>query len=235
MKKTTTASLLLKPQVLLAGFGLAVIVFGAIFISWYQRANRRALAPTAPDESSASFSNQAECVGIFDIVADGVQQPDDPQIPPTNNPGPAATPVASPTSAPTSAPTSVPIPTNAAVSGRMNQVNCTTVTGWACLASQPSQRLTIRVYRGNPNQPGASLLGTTTADVPRNTAVASACGGDPNHGFRFDITKFVGLSNADVVDFYATAVDPVTNQETLLDGAPLTYNQANCSNIQSNF
>ena len=62
--------------------------------------------------------------------------------------------------------------------------SCQASAGWACDPNDYNAALQIHFYADGPAGTGV-FLGATTANLPREAAVGTQCGGNPNHGFNY--------------------------------------------------
>jgi hypothetical protein len=100
--------------------------------------------------------------------------------------------------------------------GYHDGINSTTTWGWACDPDNYSQPLQIHFYKEN-----FVLIGSTTANLGREPAVGSACGGNPYHGFSWTIPE--SLKDGVQHYIYAYAIDLNGVANPLLGSSPKVY------------
>ena len=147
-----------------------------------------------------------------------------PAVCPTPPTGCQATTVTSDcTCAPFSCQSPSPTPPPLLPIGYLNGVKNGSVYGWACDADNFSIPISIYLYY---DAAGLNLLGSGNllADQPRELAVATQCGGYPNHGFVLATPSFLKDGKSHTI--YAQVVDygnPVGVDKRLwLSGSPIT-------------
>jgi len=84
--------------------------------------------------------------------------------------------------------------------GYHDTIGATLTEGWACDPDNYALPLSVHFYEGS------AYLGSTVANVQRETAVGSACGGNRNHGFRWTLPSFLRDGRAHTVTAYAINV-----------------------------
>jgi len=111
--------------------------------------------------------------------------------------------------------------------GTFDSVSCQLIQGWACDPDDYNQALAIHVYIDGPAGGGGTLLTTTTANVPREAAVASACGGNANHGFSVAVPTGIFQTGNRPIYVYAINIGSgSTNPQ--LSSSPKTLSTNSC-------
>jgi len=103
--------------------------------------------------------------------------------------------------------------------GSLDYAGCDYLSGWACDADNYSLPLDVHLYREGPMDGSGIFLSSVVADLPGGSSVGTACGGNPNHAFRYVIPEVLkdGLSHW----VYAYAVDiPGGINRPMLSGSP---------------
>jgi hypothetical protein len=104
--------------------------------------------------------------------------------------------------------------TNYTPAGKLEGANCTAFTGWACDKNNYSAALEIHFYADGPAGTG-TFIGSTVANIQRNSIVAESCGGDKNHGFSFSVPA--SLKNGRSHKIYAYAINTPAGANPLLN------------------
>lgn len=88
-------------------------------------------------------------------------------------------------------------------------------SGWACDPDFPSQPLQVHIYANGV------FIGATTANLAREAAVGTQCGGNTNAGWTFSFPPAVqaSLSRGGSIQAYAINIPTGTNSE--LSGSPM--------------
>lgn len=126
------------------------------------------------------------------------------------------------TKCPVATPTPAPTP-----KGEHSALNCTDTRGWACDASDYTQPLAIHFYKDGPVSSGGTFLGSVVANSPREAGVATACGGNANHGFVFNLPASMRDGRSHSVYAYAINIGSGSGN-SLLNSSPKTF-IFNCS------
>lgn len=105
--------------------------------------------------------------------------------------------------------------------GYLDQIiNCQKIIGWTCDPDKFDQSLIVHLYNGI-NAP-TNLIGSTVANVSRESAVAAQCGGNANHGFEFTVpVGLIGGRNHKIFA-YGINIDRGT-KDTHLTNSPLNF------------
>lgn len=106
--------------------------------------------------------------------------------------------------------------------GSIDNATCSTFKGWACDPNDYSQSLNIHFYADGQAGANGTLVGITTANLTRDSAVVTKCGGFSNHGFIFNTPK--SLKDGESHEVYAYAIDIGINStyNPKLGGSPKT-------------
>ncbi len=102
--------------------------------------------------------------------------------------------------------------------GNLEGGTCAAITGWTCDGDNYNASLRVDFYADGPAGTGTGL-GSATANLPRETAVANQCGGNPNHGFSFTIPAN-SLRDGRSHNIYAYGINIGSGTHTLLPGSP---------------
>jgi hypothetical protein len=105
--------------------------------------------------------------------------------------------------------------------GNFDGCNCTSMYGWTCDADSFSTSLGVNFYDG------ATFIGSTTANQPREPAVAALCGGNANHGFTFTTPESIKNGTSHTITAYAVNTPPGTNPS--LGSCTLTCSTPTCT------
>lgn len=117
----------------------------------------------------------------------------------------------------------IPITIGSSPKGTHDTASCTVAEGWTCDADNYNEALRVDLYDGPYAGSGANLLGNTTANVTRESAVGAQCGGNVNHGFSFTIPN--SIKDGQNHSIYAYAINAsTTGSNILLSGSPKTVN-----------
>ena len=105
---------------------------------------------------------------------------------------------------------------NAAISGWVDATNFAHSVadgfGWVCDAANPSTNFTVNLYSDGV------YIGSTSATVQRESAVAALCGGNANHGYVFHYPSSVLNGAAHSISAYVT----YNGSSTEIPGSPIT-------------
>jgi len=135
----------------------------------------------------------------------------------TVNPKPKQTPTPTPGKSPSPSPT--PGGTNLPTIGSFDNATCSLFQGWTCDENHYDQALRVDFYYDGP--PGSGkFLGSTTANIQREQAVANKCGGGANHGF--SSTTPAIIKDGYPHSIYAYAINVQVGNNPLLHGSPKT-------------
>lgn len=109
-----------------------------------------------------------------------------------------------------------------------------TAFGWACDANDFGAALEIHFYAEAPAGVGGTFIGAATANAGREAAVGSNCGGNPYHGFVFNLPASQRDGRSHALYAYAINIGPAAGNP-LLSGSPRTYtagpNDPWCQNV----
>lgn len=109
-----------------------------------------------------------------------------------------------------------------------------TAFGWACDANDFGAALEIHFYAEAPAGVGGTFIGAATANAGREAAVGSNCGGNPYHGFVFNLPVSQRDGRSHALYAYAINIGPAAGNP-LLSGSPRTYtagpNDPWCQNV----
>ncbi len=96
--------------------------------------------------------------------------------------------------------------------------DCTATSGWTCDADNYGASLRVDFYSG-PAGAGGTFMGSTTANVTREPAVGTQCGGNPNHGFVFNSYPAWMYDNT-ARDIYAYGINVGGGNNAILVASP---------------
>lgn len=113
-----------------------------------------------------------------------------------------------------------PTATPLKIKGSLDQVTCTTMAGWTCDSSNYSQALQVHFYADGEFGKGGRFIASTNANRTREAAVATACGGNANHGYQINLPD--SLKDGKSHKIYAYAIGLGSNGNPLLTGSPKT-------------
>ena len=100
--------------------------------------------------------------------------------------------------------------------GYHDAVDSTRTWGWACDPDNFSQPVAIHFYKENN-----VFIGATTANLGREPAVGNLCGGNPYHGFSWNIPESLKDGYQHYIYAYAIDLNGVANP--LLGGSPKLF------------
>lgn len=168
-------------------------------------------------KTACTGSGRSWCINTVGTYAGGYTCCVEGYVCGANNRGCVPKPTTPPAPVPTRTPTPAPTP-----KGNHGGIDCTKTWGWACDASNYATPLTIHFYKDGPYNGGGTLIGSTVANGARESAVAQACGGNPNHGFTFNIPASLKDGRQHSVYAYAINVGGGSGNPLLL-GSPRTF------------
>jgi hypothetical protein len=100
-------------------------------------------------------------------------------------------------------------------------ITCIESTGWACDPNDYNQPITINFYVNGAAGAGGTLLGSTIANLTRESTVGAACGGNIAHGFKFTLPASLQDGLPHEIYTYAVGLNP-PGFNSLLQGSPKT-------------
>ena len=104
--------------------------------------------------------------------------------------------------------------------------------GWACDPNNFAVPLAVHFYVDGPAGAGGTFIGSATASVWREVGVASACGGNPFHGFAFTLPASVRTGTARTLYAYAINIGPAASNP-LLNGSPKWFTLQSPPNLNA--
>ncbi len=105
--------------------------------------------------------------------------------------------------------------------GFHDSATCEAFSGWTCDEDNNYRNsVNVEFYADSPAGEG-TLIGSTVADLPRESAVGAECGGITNHGFKFTTPESV--KSGENRPIYAYAVDE-TGKKVSLNKSPKAVN-----------
>jgi hypothetical protein len=107
--------------------------------------------------------------------------------------------------------------------GWLDIANCNIIRGWTCDADDYSQALTVTLYEVINDQ--WVLVGSATANLTRETAVGTNCGGNTAHGF--SIPTPANLKDGGLHAIYAFGINIGAGGNKQLSGNPI---RISCTN-----
>ena len=120
--------------------------------------------------------------------------------------------------------------------------SCDAITGWSCDPEDYAAPLEIHFYADGPSGTG-TIIGTATANLPREAGVAASCGGNANHGFRFTTSAdYDIIRDGQSHTIYAYAINiGATGSNILLPASPKSFictpdtSEVTCTNLGGDF
>jgi hypothetical protein len=112
--------------------------------------------------------------------------------------------------------------------GNFDYAGCDVFSGWSCDADSYSTALSIHFY-ADGLAGGGTFVGSTTANLARESAVGSQCGGNVNHGFSFPVPA--SLMDGKPHTIYAYAINTPSGNNPLLtrNGKSITCAPSSCA------
>lgn len=114
--------------------------------------------------------------------------------------------------------------------GTFDQVGCeiNSVLGWTCDANNYNYAIDVHFYADGEAGAGGTMIGATTANKVRESAVGTQCGGNSTHGFEWTIPD--SLKDGQQHTIYAYGIDyPSQNNNPKLDGSPKIFTCGGCN------
>ncbi len=103
--------------------------------------------------------------------------------------------------------------------GTFDLANCSLIEGWTCDADDYNATLNVHLYKDGPYGSGI-FIASTSANITREPAVGSSCGGNPNHGFSYVTPP--SLMDSQPHTIYAYGIDIPSGTNSILNGNPKT-------------
>ncbi|MBI3332439.1 DUF11 domain-containing protein, partial [Candidatus Peregrinibacteria bacterium] len=119
-------------------------------------------------------------------------------------------------------------PSNQPPIGHLDGSNCEVLIGWACDADNFAGPIDVHLYNGPAGQ-GGQIVGSITANAPREAAVGQQCGGNVNHGFNFPVPA--SLKDGQPHQIFAYAINTPAGSNPPIGNVPLTIT---CAAAQTN-
>ncbi len=107
--------------------------------------------------------------------------------------------------------------------GSLDATSCTAIMGWSCDADNFSATIQIHVYKDGPFGQG-TFVSSTEANLARESAVGSACGGNVNHGF--SLSTPASLKDNLPHSIWAYAINTPVGPNVLLAYSPKNLTRA---------
>jgi hypothetical protein len=96
--------------------------------------------------------------------------------------------------------------------GVLDAVDCTSFRGWACDPDNYAQAIDVLFYKDGTAST-ARLIGSTTANLPREAAVGDQCGGYTSHGFVFSTPDSIADGKTHKIYAYANNIPSGTDHQ----------------------
>ena len=106
--------------------------------------------------------------------------------------------------------------------GYFDGANCEKIVGWACDPDDYFKPISIHFYADGKAGGGGKIIGSTIANLTREAAVGSRCGGNNNHGFSFATPESLKDGKSHII--YAYAINTPVGQNPLLGTNGKTIN-----------
>jgi hypothetical protein len=103
--------------------------------------------------------------------------------------------------------------------GYHDAATCDATWGWACDSSDFNNPVEIQIYADGPMGTGSLVASGISANQNRSD-IASTCGGNPNHGFVWNIPNSLKTGTSRNLYVYAVNRGPVSKPPTLLNNSP---------------
>jgi hypothetical protein len=100
-------------------------------------------------------------------------------------------------------------------------VTCTQSAGWVCDPTNYNQPITVNFYANGTAGAGGEMIGSTIANLERETAVGQICGGNTAHGFKFTIPPTLQDGLPHQIYAYAVGLNP-PGYNSLFQDSPKT-------------
>ena len=104
--------------------------------------------------------------------------------------------------------------------GYHDGLTCSVTNGWACDASDYGSALTIEFYKDGPAGSGGTYAWNTTANITREAAVGTLCGGNASHGFQSNVPSSLKDGASHSIYAYAINTGTAGANKTLLTNSP---------------
>ncbi len=113
-------------------------------------------------------------------------------------------------------------PQNPSPIGFLDGADCNVISGWSCDSSDFNSAINIHFYVDGPAGVG-TIIGSTTANQPREAAVGAQCGGNSNHGFSTFTPTSLKDGRAHTIYAYAINTPSAPLNNPLLSGAQKSF------------